>query len=66
MLCGLLPDLTGHRVIKLAISYLSEAPLGERLKIYVSEEEDGAYWVRSVKQNGDVNCEAQIVTDEIS
>ena len=66
MLCGFLPDMKGKRVIKLAISYLSEAPLGERLKIYVSEEEDGAYWVRSVKQNGDVNCEAQIVTDEIS
>ncbi len=65
MLCGFLPDMTGKRVVKLAISYLTEARLGERLKIYVSEEEDGMFWVRSVRGDGAVNCEAQIVTEEL-
>jgi acyl-ACP thioesterase len=65
ILCGFLPEMAGKRVVKFAISYVHEAPVGEVLKIYTSKEEDGSFWVRSVKEDGSINVEAEIVLEDI-
>ncbi len=57
-------DMRGQRVISMGISYVSEAPLGETLKIY-SGVSDGVYYVRTVRENGQVNVEAEIMLEAI-
>lgn len=64
ILCGYIPDMEGKLVIKLEISYVSEAPLGENLKVYMAES-DGVYYFRTVRENGKTNIEAEIMLDEI-
>ena len=65
ILCGFLPNMLGRRVVKMAISYLHEAPLGQTLKVYASKEDDGVFYVRTLLADGSVNVEAQIVMEEI-
>lgn len=65
ILCGFLPSMEGRRVIKFAISYIHEAPLGSTLKVYVSREDEGSFWVRTVNEDGGVNTEAEIVLEDI-
>ncbi|MBP3378991.1 MAG: hypothetical protein J6L96_09590 [Clostridia bacterium] len=48
----------------MGISYVSEAPLGETLKIY-SGVSDGVYYVRTKRENGQVNVEAEIMLEAI-
>lgn len=57
-------DMRGQRVISMGISYVSEAPLGETLKIY-SGVSDGVYYVRTKRENGQVNVEAEIMLEAI-
>lgn len=57
-------DMRGQRVISFGISYASEAPLGETLKIY-SGISDGVYYVRTVRENGQTNVEAEIMLEAI-
>lgn len=65
LLCSYIgADMRGQRVISLGISYVSEAPLGETLKIY-SGISDGVYYVRTVRENGQVNVEAEIIIEAI-
>ena len=65
ILCGFIDgDMKGRRVISMEISFVSEALLGESLKIY-SGTQDGVNYVRTVKKNGQINVEAEIITDEI-
>ena len=65
ILCGFLPSMEGKRVIKFAISYVHEAPIGTTLKVYVSKEDDGSFWVRTVNEDGSVNVEAEIILEDI-
>ena len=65
ILCGFLPSMEGKRVIKLAISYVHEAPIGTTLKVYVSKEDDGSFWIRTVNEDGSVNVETEIVLEDI-
>ena len=65
ILCGCLgTDMKGQRVISLGISFLSEAPLGETLKFYVGQS-DGVYYVRTIRENGQTNVEAEIILEAI-
>jgi acyl-ACP thioesterase len=57
-------DMRGQRVISMGISYISEAPLGETLKIY-SGVSDGVYYVRTVRESGQTNVEAEIMLEAI-
>lgn len=57
-------DMRGQRVISMGISYVSEAPIGETLKIY-SGVSDGVYYVRTVRENGQTNVEAEIMLEAI-
>jgi len=66
ILCGYIPeDMRGRRVISLGISFLSEAPFGETLKIY-SGTSDGVHYVRTIRENGSVNVEAEIITESLA
>ncbi len=64
ILCGYIGDLRGQRVVSMALSFVSEAPLHENLKIYAGSS-DGVWYVRTVKANGQVNVEAEIMTEAI-
>lgn len=57
-------SMRGQRVISFGISYVSEAPLGETLKIY-SGVSDGTYYVRTVRENGQINVEAEIILEAV-
>ena len=63
VLCSHLSEnMRGQRVISMGI--LSEAPLGESVKIY-SGMSDGNHYVRTVKENGQVNVESEIILEPI-
>lgn len=65
VLCSHLSEnMRGQRVISMGISFLSEAPLGESVKIY-SGMSDGNHYVRTVKENGQVNVESEIILEPI-
>lgn len=64
LLCDFLPDMSGKRIISMGISFLSEALLGETLKVYCAEY-DGTYYMRTVKESGAVNVEAEILLESI-
>lgn len=64
MYCDFIPDMGGNRVTSMGLSFLSEAPLGEQLKIYMASY-DGTYYMRSVKEDGSINAEAEIILEEI-
>lgn len=64
MFCSYLPDMHHQRVISALISYAAEAPLGETEKIYCGLY-DGTYYLRSVRPNGMVNAETEILLEEI-
>lgn len=64
ILCGYVGNLRGQRVVSMALSFVSEAPLHENLKIYAGVS-DGVWYVRTVKANGQVNVEAEIMTEGI-
>ena len=63
MLCSYLP-MEGKRVLSASIAYAAEAPLGEEIAIYRAEA-DGAYYFRTVREDGKTNVEARIVLGEI-
>ena len=66
VLCSHLSEnMRGQRVISMGISFLSEAPLGESVKIY-SGMSDGNHYVRTVKENGQVNVESEIILEPIA
>lgn len=65
ILCGYLPRIEGHRVIQLEINYVSEAPLGETVKVYMAHGEDSTYYFRTVRDGGKTNIEAEIMTEAI-
>ncbi len=48
------------RVSKLTVSYVSEAPFGEELKVYMAADDD-TYYIRTVREDGKVNIEAEIL-----
>lgn len=56
--------MQGQRVISVGISFNSEAPLGETLKIYAGQS-DGIHYVRTVREDGSVNVEAEIILEDI-
>lgn len=65
ILCGYIPKIEGHRVINFEINYVSEAPLGENIKIYMGDDNDGTYYFRTVREGGKTNVEAEIMIEKI-
>lgn len=64
ILCGYTGDMRGQRVVSMALSFVNEAPLHETLKIY-SASGDGVSYVRTVRENGQINAEAEIIMESI-
>ncbi len=64
LFCSFFPEIQNSRVITSVLSFVSEAPLGETLKIYCGEY-DGMYYVRSVRSDGSVNAEAEFMLEPI-
>lgn len=56
--------LMGKRISSISINYLSEARIGEKMRI-LRAEENGRYYFRSVKADGTVNSEAEITLCDI-
>ena len=51
--------MSGKRICAIAISYVAEARLGDALSVYLAEE-NGCYYLRTVRPDGKVNAEAEI------
>lgn len=64
MICGFIGSMRGLRVISMALNFVSEAPLGETLKIYHGVS-DGVHYIRTIRENGNTNIEAEIITDSL-
>lgn len=64
MICGFLGDMKGQRVITMALNFVGEALLGETLKVYHGIS-DGTHYIRTVRENGSTNIEAEIITEAI-
>lgn len=64
VLCGYIPDMDGRRVASLTLSFVGEAPLGEKLLIHMGKH-DGAYYFRTLREDGKVNVEARIALEDM-
>ncbi len=64
ILCSYIGEMKGLRPSKMSISFASEAPLGESIKIY-SGVLDDIYYVRTVREDGKVNVEAEIYLEDM-
>lgn len=59
LLCDYIPEITSSFVSSIGIKYKAEAPLGEQLDIYRGKA-DNIYYFRTIRQDGQVNVEAEI------
>ena len=57
-------DMTGKYIRSITLNYRAEAMLGEKLRVERAVEESG-YLFRTVRSDGQINSEAQIVLDDI-
>lgn len=64
MLCDYI-DVAGRRPIHMNINYFNEAPLGEVLKVYLEEAGHDLFRFRTLREDGKINVEAEIVLENI-
>lgn len=64
MLLNAMPSPENKLIKSIAISYQSEAKVGDCLKIYMGRM-DGKYYLRSVHEDGKVNIEAEIIAESL-
>ena len=58
--------LDGKRIKAISINYRNEAPRGERLRVERADGIDGyTYYFRTLREDGQVNTEAEIVLEDI-
>ena len=67
VLCDCIPELEAqtHRVAYARVHYSKEAPLGDKITIYRGMKNAGCYLFRTMKEDGEVNIEAEIGVTEI-
>ncbi len=58
-------DLFGKRISLITINYSNEAKAGEVLTVYHGVANGGLHYLRTVKEDGSINSEAEIVLEEI-
>ena len=56
--------LTGKRIHTISINYKNEAPIGSLLSVQRAEK-DGVYYFRTVREDGEINSEAEIFLTDI-
>ena len=59
-------DTEGKYLTSMTIHFVQEAPMGEHVKVFGKTAEDGAYLFRTIRADGQVNCEARITMAHIS
>lgn len=64
ILCGYLGNMHGQRVISLHLHFQSEAPLGETVKVYHGEA-DGTHYLRTLREDGSINAEAEVLLEDM-
>ena len=64
MLCSYLDSMQGRRVISMTLHFQAEAPLGETIRVYHGES-DGIHYLRTARENGTTNVEAEIIVEEL-
>lgn len=64
LLCSYLGDMRGQRVVSLHMHFQAEAPLGATVKFYHGIAND-AHYLRTVRGDGSVNVEAEILLEEM-
>lgn len=64
MLCGFIGDMRGSRVVSLHLHFQHEAPLGETIRVYHGEL-DGVHYLRTTREDGGTNVEAEIRLEEM-
>ncbi|MBQ8371565.1 MAG: hypothetical protein IJX38_01315 [Clostridia bacterium] len=57
--------LDGKRIKSISINYNAEAPRGERLRVHRAEGAENTYYIRTVREDGKVNTDAEIVLEDI-
>lgn len=57
-------SMSGEMITSVCISFKSEAPLGANLKFY-SGSSGGVHYIRTLKEGGEVNIEAEVVTQSL-
>ena len=60
MICDYVFRTEIGRVSRITVSYVSEAPFGEELKIYAASDDD-THYIRTVREDGKVNIEAEVL-----
>ena len=56
--------LKNKRISSITINYMNEAKFGENLSVYCAET-DGAHYIRTVREDGKINSEAEIHLKDI-
>ena len=56
--------MKGSRVISMGIYFAGEAALGETVKFYAGQS-DGVYYMRTVRENGNTNVEAELILEPV-
>lgn len=66
MLCDFLPDAPGRRIRGMSVSFLREAAFGETLTVLCAKSATNPdqFFLRTVRQDGQVNVEAMILTEK--
>ena len=57
--------MDGKRIESLSINYQNEAPAGEHLSVFVADCAGGLYYIRTVREDGKTNTEAEILLKDI-
>ena len=64
ILCGFIPGIEKKRIRTIGINFKYAAPYGDTLTVFRAEE-NGIYYFRTLRSDGTVNMEAEIVTEAI-
>lgn len=57
--------MDGRRIRTITINYLNEAPRGERLRVFMAKEGENLFYIKTVREDGKVNSEAEIIMEDI-
>ncbi len=57
--------LDGKRIHTLSLSYVGEARRGERLRVFLAEAGTNTYYIRTLREDGKINTEAEIILTDI-
>ncbi|MBQ8162829.1 MAG: hypothetical protein IJZ93_00475 [Clostridia bacterium] len=59
-LCDYIPNIEKLRITSIGIAFLNEAKYKENLKIYIARV-DSKYFIRTIRSDGNVNVEAEVI-----